>query len=252
MEFIKEWGMIAGIAGMAIGVFLILFRELIGKIIFSTLTKKQSYVIIILFMVLVWSFSIFCIVQYYYGKDKASQQVTVLVHGENGKDDLILPTRGKVKLIYGDANVLETINDKGEATFKQIPSQFFNSDLTVEILFFDPGGEPYRAVKPDSLYHLKKASYIDLTVKLYGLDMLKGIVTDFKTGDPIPNVRISILGIDTMSNNYGEFTLLIPREHQRKFQTVRAFKEGYELFELNNIPVQTQSEFPIVMKPKQD
>ena len=250
MEFIKEGGMIAGIAGIALGIFLVLFKELISKIVFSALTKKQSYSIIILFMVLVWSVSVFSIIQYFYGKQHDANQVTVLVHGEKGKDELVLTNRGKVKLVYGDANVVETINDKGEATFKQIPSDFFNSHATVEILFFDPLGEPYGAIHPDSLYQLTKGKYISLAVKLFGLSQLKGMVKDFKTGEFIAGARVTILGIETLSNQHGEYTLFIPPEYERKFQTVRAFKNGYDLFEIHQVPVQTDNEFPIVLKPK--
>jgi hypothetical protein len=250
MEFIKEWGMIAGIAGLALGVFMVLFKDIIGKNIFSALTKKQSYSMMMVIIVLVWSLTILCIILYYYGKSVDPYQLTVLVHGEKGKDDLILPNRGRVKFVYGDANIIETINYKGEATFKQIPPEFFNSKANVELLFFDPEGEPYRVKNPDSLYQLTKGRYISLTVKLYGLSQLRGIVKDFETGNPIQGARISILGIDTFSNQYGEYTLSITSEYQRKFQTVRALKNGYEPYELNDVPMQTENEFPILMKPK--
>jgi len=250
MEFIKEWGIIAGIAGIALGVFMVIFKEIIRKNIFPVLTKKQSYTILIVIILLVWALAILSIILYYTGGSEDPSQLTVLVHSEKGKDDLVLPNRGKIKLIYGDASVIETINEKGEATFKQIPPTFFSSEETVEILFFDPQGEPYRVINPDSLYQLAKGKYISLTVKLYGLSQLRGIVKDFKTGDPIQGARISILGIDTISNQYGEYSLSIPTEYQRKFQTIRAFKEGYEPYELKDVPIQTENEFPISLKPK--
>lgn len=250
--FITEWGKIAGLAGLALGVLLILFREVIRKNIFAALTKKQSYTIIILILVLVWSISVYAIYLYNKGGSASgdSSQVTVLVHGEKGKDELILPNRGRVKLIYGDANVVETINNKGEATFKQVPPTFFNENATVEILFSDPEGEPYRVENPDSLYFLTKGKYISLAVKLFGLNSLRGVVKNFKTREPVDSVRISVLGTETFSNQYGEYVLDIPKEHQRKFQTVRALKEGYLPFELSNVPVQTEDELPISLKPK--
>ena len=182
--------------------------------------------------------------------DKTPDQITVLVHQESGKDQLVLPNRGEVTLIYGDANVVETINSKGEATFKQIPEQFFEEDARVEIRFADPQGEPYRAVEPDSLYQVGNNSYISLAVKLYGLEEVYGIVKDFSSGDPIPEVRISISGEETYSNEFGEYRLSIPTEKQQQFQTIRAYKEGYQLFELQDVPVQTNTELPIVLKVK--
>ena len=252
MKFITEWGMIAGLAGLALGVFLVLFREVIRKKIFTTLTKKQSFIILLVFMILVWSLSAFSIIQYYYGKSGAPAHVTVLVHGEKGKDELVLPQRGLVKLIYGDAIVTATINDRGEATFKQIPPAFFSEEAAAEILFSDPGGEPYRAVHSDSLYRLTRGKHIALAVKLYGLGQFRGVVKDFDTGEPVEGVRVSILGADTLSNRYGEYFLSIPAAHQRKFQTVRAYKTGYQPFELKNVPVQTQNELSILIKPKEN
>lgn len=61
-EMIKIVGQIAGIGGISIGVFLILFREVIRKKIFSKLTKKQGFKIIVLFLIFVWSIAIVGIV----------------------------------------------------------------------------------------------------------------------------------------------------------------------------------------------
>ena len=254
MKFIAEWGMIAGIAGLGVGVFLMLFREVIRKNIFANLTKKQSYTILIIFMLLVWSVSIYSIYEYTRGGNNSgdNSQVTVLVHGEKGKDNLVLTNRGKVKLLYGDASVEETINSKGEATFKQIPPSFFAKEATVEILFFDPEGEPYKVSDPDSLYTLTKGKYISLAVNLVGLGELVGTVKDFETGDLLEGVRVSIIGAETFSNVHGEYKLVIPEELQRKFQTIRATKEGFEVFELSQVPVQTDTEFPIMMKSKKE
>ena len=180
----------------------------------------------------------------------SSNSLTVLVFDESGKDKLVLPNRGQVKLIYGDANVVETINSKGEATFKQIPDNFFKSNSKVEIIFNDPEGEPYRSVYKDSLYQLAKGEYVSLPVKLFGLEKVNGITKDFITGEPIDSVRVVIAGIPVFSNAYGEFSLNIPKEKQQKFLTIRAFKSGYELYEINDVPIQTNQELPIVLKPK--
>ncbi len=89
-----------------------------------------------------------------------------------------------------------------------------------------------------------------MAVKLFGLGEIHGFVKNFESGDPLNGVRIRISGIETFSNEYGEFSISIPLKKQQKFQTIRAFKEGFELFELNNIPIQTKHELPIALKPK--
>lgn len=48
-------GKIAGIGGIALGVFLLLFRDIIQKKIFPQLTKKQAFHLLVLISILVWS-----------------------------------------------------------------------------------------------------------------------------------------------------------------------------------------------------
>lgn len=180
----------------------------------------------------------------------ASNTVTVLAHGPGGKDDLVLPSRGIVKLIYGDAIVSKQINNEGEATFKQISDAFFAKDARVEILFEDPEDEPYRALRNDSLYRLERGKYVALEVKLYGLERLKGIVKDFHTGAAIEGAIVRVQGEETTSNAYGEFTLDLPESKQDKYQTIRAYHPDYQDYEMAQVPTQTQREIPIMMKPK--
>ncbi len=251
MDFLTEWGMVAGVAGMALGVFLVLFREVIRKRIFSQLTKRQSYQVVIAFMLLVWTLSGFSIYQYFYDGGDAPATLTVLVHGEGGRGQRVLPGRGQVSLVYGDAIVSETINGKGEATFKQVPASFFEAEAGVEVLFHDPGGEPYRAVHGDSLYRLTRGRYLPLEVRLVGLGRIRGIVKDQGTGEPLDSVRVGILGLHTYTNAYGEYVLDIPKGMQRQFQTLRAYRRGYEPRELKDLAVQAQREIPILMRPSQ-
>ncbi len=43
VELLKTFGQIAGIGGLALGVFLLLFRDIIAKNIFPQLAKKDAY-----------------------------------------------------------------------------------------------------------------------------------------------------------------------------------------------------------------
>lgn len=178
-----------------------------------------------------------------------SNTVTVLAHSPEGKDQLVLPNRGIVQLIYGDAKVHEPVNKNGVATFRQVPSQFFEPDAKVEILFQDPEGEPYRAVNPDSLYALQRGQYIGLEVQLLGMDKIHGVVKDFVTERFLPGATVRVSGVDAVTNEYGEFALEFPREVRRQFVTIRAFKEGYRDYELSNVPTTTGREIVIMMKP---
>lgn len=55
---LESLGKIAGIGGISLGVFLLLFRKLLEKIIVPGLTKAHWFKVIVIFMVLVWSVAI--------------------------------------------------------------------------------------------------------------------------------------------------------------------------------------------------
>jgi len=57
-ELLKTVGQIAGIGGIALGVFLLLYRDIIRKKIFPTLTKQQGFQLLMLISVLVWSIAL--------------------------------------------------------------------------------------------------------------------------------------------------------------------------------------------------
>jgi hypothetical protein len=58
LAILKTVGQISGIGGIAFGVLLLLFRDVIRRQIFSSLTKHQSFRLIVIFLVLVWSVAI--------------------------------------------------------------------------------------------------------------------------------------------------------------------------------------------------
>ncbi len=171
--------------------------------------------------------------------------VSVLAHSPAGKDAVVLPNHGIVYLIYGDAKIPAPVNARGVATFKQVPEHFFDSDTRVEILFEDPQGKPYRAVRPDSQYTLQRGELIDLPVALRSMDRIEGTVKDFVTGAPLDSVLIRIRGNSFYSNEFGEFTVEIPEDRQQPFIDVTATKAGYQRWELS--PVPTTAEQPIII-----
>jgi len=210
----------------------------------------KSAVVVVGLLASITALLTYCGINPFQSAAKAGNTVTVLAHGVAGKDDLVLPNRGIVKLIYGDAIIPEQINNKGEATFKQVPDGFFESDNKVEILFQDPEGEPYRAANPDSMYILERGQYVGLEVQLEGMDQIHGVVKDFENGDFLEGVTVRASGVETQTNKYGEFTLEFPSDKQQKFVTVRAFKDGYENYERSKVPTATGREMAIPMKPK--
>lgn len=58
IEILKTMGAVAGIGGLALGVFFLLFRDVIRKNIFPKMGKTQGYRLIRLFMILVFSIAV--------------------------------------------------------------------------------------------------------------------------------------------------------------------------------------------------
>jgi hypothetical protein len=54
-DLLKSLGQIAGIAGIAVGVLLVVFRDIIRKEIFPRLTKAQGFKVLTLIIITVWS-----------------------------------------------------------------------------------------------------------------------------------------------------------------------------------------------------
>ncbi|MEL6865736.1 MAG: hypothetical protein AAFP19_15030 [Bacteroidota bacterium] len=178
----------------------------------------------------------------------ASDAITVVVKSQN---NIPLPPKGKVYLNYGTARIGKELNNNREAIFTEVPAGYFEKGNHVKITFDDPQNEPYYAVYEDSIYQLAPHLTIELLVALRGLDQLYGIIKDYKTGDYVDSVRVSVLNLETFSNKNGYWELSIKDQDKRKkFHTLRASKTGYENWEQANIPAQTDQEISILLKPK--
>lgn len=55
LDLLKRLGQIAGIAGISVGVLLLVFRDIIRKEIFPRLTKAQGFKVLTLIIITVWS-----------------------------------------------------------------------------------------------------------------------------------------------------------------------------------------------------
>lgn len=77
---LKVVGQVAGIGGISLGVFLLLFREIIRKNIFPNLTKDQAYRLLRLISFYVWTVALAGIVAWVwsYGSTESSTGSTTI------------------------------------------------------------------------------------------------------------------------------------------------------------------------------
>ncbi len=136
-EILKVAGQIAGIAGLSVGVLLILFREVIRKNIFPNLTKEQGYRLLRLIIMLVWSLALVGITAWAYTslqeQKKNSQPESVnedsfsRLRGEVIDKASRAPIAGAaitVKELSIDTVLTTTTTNDGGFYFGKIPGKF--------------------------------------------------------------------------------------------------------------------------------
>lgn len=172
--------------------------------------------------------------------------LTVFVHGTEGQEQRLLRNEGSVVLHIGQDQREATINEKGEADFKEIPAQFKGKKARIVI----DHPQPYQSTHPDSMYLLLPGQPVYLEVSLRNTDKIFGQVFDFDSGDPLDSVTVSIRDVRVMSDANGYFELPIPAALQAKFQNVAFQKMGYRFSEMDSVPVHTQQEMQVALHRK--
>jgi hypothetical protein len=94
---LKTLGQLLGIGGLALGVFFLLFREVIRKSIFPTLKKDDAYRLLRLITVLIWSVAVIGIAAWLWGNRK-EQESSATTTGP--QSPVIQHTKGDVKIDF--------------------------------------------------------------------------------------------------------------------------------------------------------
>ncbi|MCB9292152.1 MAG: hypothetical protein H6559_03320 [Lewinellaceae bacterium] len=175
---------------------------------------------------------------------KDSYSLTVFVHGKRSRNDLVLKKVGFVEITYGTKKARESIDEKGQAIFNEIPNRFFDENARVYINVQDTNGEPYKSLYPDSLYELNVGEPIYLPVTLSGLDLVFGTV--IWNDEPLEGVIVSAGRIRDTTDKLGNYNLQFPENVQKQQQQVMFFKPGFKLIKKNAYP-QTQKSLDIIM-----
>ena len=96
-KLLMTLGQALGIGGLALGIFFLLFREVIRKSIFPTLKKDDAYRLLRLITVLIWSVAIIGIAAWIWGERKATAQ-SVTTSGP--QSPIVQDTKGDVRIDF--------------------------------------------------------------------------------------------------------------------------------------------------------
>jgi len=96
-DLLKTLGEILGIGGVALGVFFLLFREIIRKSIFPTLKKDDAYRLLRLISVLVWSVAVLGIAAWIWGDRKATAGAVTTTGPQS---PVVQDTKGNVRIDF--------------------------------------------------------------------------------------------------------------------------------------------------------
>ncbi|MGB1206224.1 MAG: TIR domain-containing protein [Chitinophagales bacterium] len=171
--------------------------------------------------------------------------VTVFVHGENGKQDMVLRQKGNIIMDFSGERRPVPIDANGKAIFHNIAANKAGHTILLDIDF----SEAYRPIITDSPYVLQPNTDIYLQVALQNLDKIEGTVFDGETEEPLENVSVSIGKLETFTLKNGFYELQIPKEKQREKQNVTFAKDGFKT-EVKSVHTQDNEPIKIVMERK--
>ena len=165
----------------------------------------------------------YSLIDLFFGSPLESFSVSVLVHGQEGKDDKIL-TNGKVILDIGGNRIEEEVNSQGEAIFPALRKEYIGKSALISL----DHPQPYKPTERNKEYILTQGQSIYLEVELKGIDKIWGKVMDYETERTLDSVRVSVRKAFTYTNPFGQFELRIPDSLQGKTIEVQFDKVGYK------------------------
>ena len=149
-EILKIVGQVAGIGGIALGVLLLVFRDVIRKKIFPTLTKEQAYKLLRLVLVLVWLVALAGI----------GAWVWVSTQGGNGKVDGAF----KALAVHDRTSKLRELLEAGSGGPSSSPSSTCNGEQVIR----SPAPSAFAVQQVVALAQIDKKPVVEALVPLLG------------------------------------------------------------------------------------
>jgi hypothetical protein len=200
---LKLFGQIGGLAGLCLGVLLLVFRDIIRKNIFPRLTRELAYRLFRLIAILVWSLAVLGLGTWAYSNFESTFPMTIFVHGSGGPQDTVLQNSGEVLIDLGGDRQKAAIGDKGQAFFPAIPANFRGQEVLVSV-----SSDKFESVEANKKYKLdRQAIYLSVRRKagrLYGL-------VDSEDPKCLVGVQLQVAGLAVpVNSDSGRFDVSIP------------------------------------------
>ncbi len=111
-EILEALGQVAGIGGIALGVLLLVFRDILRKAIFPKLTRERAYRLLRWIVVSVWSVAVLGVGAWTWTEVQCGGAERIVTRG--AKSPIVTCTRGRVIINIGrDAAEGRTETDTG-------------------------------------------------------------------------------------------------------------------------------------------
>jgi len=140
---------------------------------------------------------------------------------------------------------IETIDEKGSATFKQIPFNLKDRNLHLQI---EVEGWQFVNGKTAIEIKLQDKSSTVIVERDNSLCCMNGSVRD-EENNFLSDVRVNIDDVFTETDENGRFFIEIPPEKQKPKQTLIAYKYNYLIWEADVYPA-TKQEVKIILQKK--
>lgn len=154
--------------------------------------------------------------------------VTVFVHGEVGRQVLLLRNQGRLSLDLGADRRTERIGDKGEVRFIGIPNDIRDRRVAVTL-----DAEKYELVEPNLEVKLNQEVFY-VTVRPKSV-LLIGTVLN-AAGRPLKGARVAMAGKTAISDADGRFELRLAADLPDDERTVMITAVGYEPWRAQAVP----------------
>ncbi len=156
-------------------------------------------------------------------------QLTVYVHGPEGKQQIVLENTGKLVVDFDNDRRTAMIGENGRTNFSEIPQKFNNQEIGVGLKA--PG---YELVHPKTQYKMDGIPIYLAVKKDDSLGRISGIVKN-RNGSEFINHALVMIGNDTtiFTNDLGIFKITLPTKMQvvdkKSPYTLTVKKEGYKI-----------------------